>query len=31
VSRAVNEFLADKPEKLIELPDGCGSVVFRKL
>jgi O-methyltransferase len=31
VSRAVDEFLADKPEKLIELPDGCGSVVLRKL
>jgi O-methyltransferase len=31
VSRAVNEFMADKSEKLIELPDGCGSVVFRKL
>ena len=30
VSRAVNEFMADKPEKVIELPDGCGSVVIRK-
>lgn len=30
VSRAVNEFMSDKQEKLIELPDGAGSVVFRK-
>lgn len=30
VSRAVDEFLAGKPEKLIELPDGGGSVVLRK-
>jgi O-methyltransferase len=31
VSRAVTEFMADKQEKLIELPDACGSVLFRKL
>lgn len=31
VSRAANEFLADKPEKLIELPDIWGSVVMRKV
>jgi len=30
VSRAVNEYLLDKQELLIELPDGCGSVVLRK-
>ena len=30
VSRAVNEYLSDKSEQLIELPDGCGSIVFRK-
>jgi len=31
VSRAIDQFLADKPEKVIELPDTWGSVVFRKL
>jgi O-methyltransferase len=31
VSRALNEFLKDKIELLIELPDSCGSVVFRKV
>ncbi|MBI2954275.1 MAG: methyltransferase, partial [Chloroflexi bacterium] len=31
VSRAVNEFMADKAEKLIELPDKWGSIVVRKL
>lgn len=28
--RALTEFLADKPERLIELPDKWGSAVFRK-
>jgi O-methyltransferase len=31
VSRALDRFLADKPEKLIELPDPWGSVVLRRL
>ncbi|HSW15512.1 MAG TPA: TylF/MycF/NovP-related O-methyltransferase [Solimonas sp.] len=31
VSRALHEFLADKPELPVELPDRCGSVVLRKL
>lgn len=31
VARAVHEFLADKPELLIELPDRGGSVVLRKV
>ena len=31
VSRAVLEFLDDKPEKIIEIPDKWGSVVIRKL
>jgi len=31
VSRAVNEFLSGKPEKIIEIPDVWGSVVFRKM
>ena len=30
VSRAVDQFLSDKPEKVIHLPDEWGSVVFRK-
>jgi O-methyltransferase len=30
VSRAVSEFLRDKPEKVIEIPDLWGSAVFRK-
>ena len=30
VSRAVNQYLSDKTEKPIELPDGCGSLVLRK-
>jgi O-methyltransferase len=30
VSRAVDEFMADKPERLIEIPDRWGSIVFRK-
>lgn len=29
-SRAVDEFLADKPERAIEIPDQWGSVVFRR-
>lgn len=28
--RAVDEFLADKPEAAIPVPDGCGSIVIRK-
>ena len=31
VQRAVREFLSDKPELLIELPDLGGSALFRKL
>lgn len=31
VSRALSEFLADKPEKPIDIPDANGSVLFRKL
>lgn len=31
VARAVNEFLQDKPEKIIELPDIWGSIVIRKI
>jgi O-methyltransferase len=31
ISRAASEFLSDKPELLIEIPDICGSAVFRKL
>ena len=31
VSRAFNKFLADKPEKVIEVPDRWGSVMFRKV
>lgn len=30
VSRAAHDFLADKPEKLIDIPDANGSVLFRK-
>ncbi len=30
-SRAVNEFLADKPEKLVFIPDAWGTALFRKL
>jgi O-methyltransferase len=30
ISRATAEFLADKPEKVIEIPDYYGSAVFRK-
>jgi O-methyltransferase len=30
ISRATSEFLADKPEKVIEIPDQWGSAVFRK-
>jgi O-methyltransferase len=28
--RAVDEFLADKPERLILMPDACGTAVFRR-
>jgi O-methyltransferase len=31
VRRSVNHFLSDKPERLIEIPDTWGSIVFRKL
>jgi len=31
ISRAASEFLRDKPELLIEIPDEWGSVVFRKI
>jgi O-methyltransferase len=31
VSRAAAEFLADKPEKVIEIPDTWGTALFRKL
>jgi len=30
ISRAANEFLQDKPERLVEIPDIWGSAVFRK-
>jgi len=30
-SRALNEFLADRPETPISIPDGWGSAVFRKI
>lgn len=31
VSRATNEFMQDKPEKLVEIPDQWGSIVIRKI
>jgi O-methyltransferase len=31
VSRATNEFLADKIELLTEIPDVCGTAMFRKV
>lgn len=31
VSRAAREFLCDKPERLFDIPDARGSVIFRKL
>jgi len=31
ISRAANEFLADKSELLVEIPDEWGSAVFRKI
>ncbi len=31
ISRAANEFLADKPERLMEIPDIRGTALFRKL
>lgn len=31
ISRAATEFLADKPETLVEIPDEWGSAVFRKV
>ena len=30
VSKAVHDFRHEKPERLIEIPDVCGTVVFRK-
>lgn len=30
VSRAVNEFMAERQEKIIEIPDLCGSIMIRK-
>ena len=31
ISHAALEFLADKPELVIEIPDQAGSAVFRKI
>lgn len=31
VSRAVNQFMRDKPEKIIEIPDKWGSILFRRI
>ncbi len=31
VYRAVNEFMMDKPEKIVEIPDALGTVILRKL
>lgn len=31
ISRAASEFLADKPEQILEIPDMWGSAVFRKV
>ncbi|RIK66352.1 hypothetical protein DCC62_25310 [candidate division KSB1 bacterium] len=31
VSRAVNEYMKDKPEKIVELPDKWGSALIRKI
>lgn len=31
VSRAVNEYMKDKPEKIVELPDKWGSAIIRKI
>ena len=31
ISRAAHEFMADKPELLIEIPDFHGSALFRKI
>jgi len=31
ISRAAHEFLADKPERLIEIPDVWGTALFRKM
>lgn len=31
VSKAVKEFMFDKPEKIIEIPDAGGSIIFRKI
>jgi len=31
VSRATNEFMQDKPEKIVEIPDPWGSIVIRKI
>jgi len=31
VSRALNLFLQDKPETIVDMPDACGSVLIRKM
>jgi O-methyltransferase len=31
VSRAIGEFMKDKPERIVEIPDMGGSVLFRKI
>jgi O-methyltransferase len=31
ISQAAHEFMADKPQLLIEIPDFHGSALFRKL
>lgn len=31
IARAVDQFLADKPETIIDVADRCGSVMFRKM
>lgn len=31
ISRATHEFMDDKPELVIEIPDFCGSALFRKI
>ena len=31
ISRAAHEFMADKPEMLIEIPDYFGSALFRNI
>jgi O-methyltransferase len=31
ISRATHEYMSDKPEMIVEIPDEWGSAVFRKL